>query len=54
MIKEITYRVTAGGSAADKNLKTGQREGINELGQFWKEEWARNDVTGYLRWNKST
>ena len=54
MIKEITYRITSGGPATDKNLKSGQTEGINEHGQFWKEEWERNDVTGYLRWNKMT
>jgi len=54
MVKDITFRITAGGPAIDKNLKSGMREGINEHGQFWKEEWEKNDVTGYSRFTKST
>jgi hypothetical protein len=54
MIKEITYRVAKGGPPRDVNLKYGEREGTNEHGQNWTEEWERNDVTGYKKWNKTT
>jgi hypothetical protein len=52
--KEITYTDTRRDHVKDPNVKSGHREGTNELGQYWKEDWERNDVTGYLRWNKMT
>lgn len=54
MVKDITYTDVTPGHRPDPNLKVGEREGVNEDGQFWKEDWERNDVTGYLRWNKMT
>lgn len=54
MVKDITYTDLTPGHRPDPNLKVGEREGVNEDGQFWKEDWERNDVTGYSRWNKMT
>jgi len=38
----------------DKDYKTGKREGTNETGLHWKEEWAVNEKTGHQRWSKMT
>ena len=53
-VKDITYTNTSPNYRPDPNLKKGEKEGVNEDGQFWKEEWERNDTTGYMRMNKMT
>ena len=52
--KEIRYRETNPSLILDPNLIRGEREGKNQQGQVWKEDWQVNVVTGYKRWNKMT
>jgi len=54
-VKDIKYIETNANkhAAVDRNLITGEREGTNKYGQFWKEDWQVNQKTGYTRWNKS-
>ena len=37
--KEFTYRETDPKVFVDPDLKTGEREGRNQFGQHWKEDW---------------
>lgn len=37
---------------ADSEYKTGKREGTNEFGQTWKEDWAVHAITGHQKWTK--
>ena len=53
-VADIIYTGTDKSIMKDPALKTGHREGSNELGQFWKEEWQHNIVTGFKKWNKLT
>lgn len=52
--KETRFRETNPSLVLDANLVRGEREGKNQHGQFWKEDWQVNEVTGYSRWNKMT
>ena len=52
--KETRFRETNPDLVLDVNLVRGEREGKNQYGQFWKEDWQVNEVTGYNRWNKMT
>ena len=52
--KETSFRETDSSLVVDPNLVRGEREGKNQYGQFWKEDWQVNETTGYNRWNKMT
>ena len=52
--KETSFRETDASMVVDPNLVRGEREGRNQYGQFWKEDWQVNETTGYNRWNKMT
>lgn len=52
--KETKYRETDPTAVHDPNMVRGEREGKNCYGQFWKEDWQVNAVTGYNRWSKMT
>ena len=52
-VKEIRTVETDPKVIVDPNLKSGSREGLNEHGEAWSEEWKVNEVLGYKRWAKS-
>jgi len=52
-VKEIRTIETNPKVIIDPNLKSGSREGMNEHGEAWTEDWKVNDVAGYKRWAKS-
>lgn len=52
--KIITYRETDKSKPQDPDTKSGEREGTNEHGQYWKEDWTSNERIGYLRWSNMT
>lgn len=52
--KETSFRETDSSLVVDPNFVRGEREGKNQYGQFWKEDWQVNTTTGYNRWNKMT
>ena len=52
--KIINYRETDRSKLHDPDTKSGEREGTNENGQYWKEDWTANEKIGYLRWSNMT
>jgi hypothetical protein len=52
--KIISYRETDKSKPHDPHTISGQREGTNEQGQYWKEDWTSNERIGYIKWSNMT